>query len=82
MDDGGVQDNQAYFATGEVTQQEVLYVQQALKENFELDTSIRYAKKVAVGLLVRRESCPRFLDLVEPYVKQVPCMSYKLNITY
>lgn len=81
MDDGGVQDNQPYFATGEVTEQEVLYMQQALKENFQLDTSIRCAKKVAVGLLVRRKDCSRFMNLVVPYVKQVPCMSQKLEIT-
>lgn len=81
MDDGGVQDNQPYFATGEVSEQEVLYMQQALKENFGFETSIRYAKKVAVGLLVRRKSCPKFMDLVVPYVNQVPCMCFKLKIT-
>jgi len=82
MDDGGVQNNQPYFATGEVPLQEVLNMQQALKENFGLDTSIRYAKNVAVGLLVRRTDCPRFMDLVVPYVKQVPSMSQKLEITW
>lgn len=81
MDDGGVQNNQPYFATGEVTEKEVKFMQYAFKRNFDLETTIRYSNKVAVGLLVRRKDCGRFVDLVQPYVNQVPSMRYKLNIT-
>lgn len=81
MDDGGVQSNQAYFATGEVSAREVKFMQYALKRNFDLETSTRYAKDVPVGLLVRRKDCGKFVKLVEPYVNLVPTMRYKLNIT-
>ena len=81
MDDGGVQTNQAYFATGEVSLKEVKFMQYALKRNFDLETTIRYSNKVAVGLLVRRKDCGKFVNIVQPYVNQVPSMRYKLNIT-
>lgn len=81
MDDGGVQNNQPYFATGEVSKKEVKFMQYALKRNFDLETTIRYSKNVSVGLLVRRKDCGKFLDLVKPYVNQVSSMRYKLNIT-
>jgi hypothetical protein len=81
MDDGGVQSNQAYFATGEVSKKEVKFMQYALKRNFNLETTIRYSKKIPVGLLVRRKDCDKFVTLVQPYVNQVASMRYKLNIT-
>ena len=81
MDDGGVQNNQPYFATGEVSEKEVKFMQYALKRNFDLETTIRYSKNIPVGLLVRRKDCSKFLDLVKPYVNQVSSMIYKLNIT-
>lgn len=81
MDDGGVQSNQAYFATGEVSLKEVKFMQYALKRNFDLETTIRYSNKVAVGLLVRRKDCGKFVKIVQPYVNQVPSMRYKLNMT-
>lgn len=81
MDDGGVQSNQAYFATGEVPFNEVLILKKALEVNFSLQTTTRYSSGKAVGLLVRRKDCGKFISLIEPYVKEVPCMKYKLNIS-
>lgn len=81
MDDGGVQDNQAYFATGEVPLDEVLNIQKAMLVNFNLETTIRYSKEKPVGLLVRRQDCATFISLVKDYVNQVPSMRKKLNIT-
>ncbi len=81
MDDGGVADNQPYFATGEVPLDEVKTMQKVFKNNFGLDTTIRTYKGVAVGILVRRQSCRKFKELVGPYVSQVPSMSYKMKIT-
>jgi hypothetical protein len=81
MDDGGVADNQAYFATGEVPLNEVKLLADVFLQNFGLKTTIRFSEGVAVGLLVKRESCGTFLDLVETYVKDVPGMERKLEIT-
>lgn len=80
MDDGGVQNNQAYFATGEVSRKEVKFMRYALKRNFGLETTIRYSNKVAVGLLVRRKDCGKFVELVQPYVNQVTSLRYKLKM--
>jgi hypothetical protein len=107
MDDGGVQDNQPYFATGEVTFHEVEIMRSVLLKNFDLECTYRYKKcknlpqgtdmspyvflskeedpeqipRLAVGLLVKRESCSRFLDIVSPIIQNVPSMRYKLEIT-
>lgn len=81
MDDGGVQDNQPYFATGEVTNAEVLLMQQVFFENFDLDSSLRLEDGHYKGILVRRKDCSKFLDLVQPYVSQVSGMRRKLKIS-
>lgn len=81
MDDGGVSDNQPYFATGEVTNEEVLLMQQVFKDNFDLDSSLRVVGDHNKGILVRRKDCSKFLDLVQPYVSQVKGMERKLQIS-
>jgi hypothetical protein len=81
MDDGTVTDNQPYFATGEFSLKEVHLLQDCFKDNFGLNTSIRRSNGNPVGFLVARRDCQTFLDLVSPYVQEVPCMRYKLNIT-
>ncbi len=81
MDDGGAVNNQPYLATGEVPEKEVLLLQKVLETNFRLTTTIRRSKGIAVGLLVKRCDCGKFLDFVEPYVRSVPCMERKLKIT-
>lgn len=81
MDDGGVQHNQAYFTTGEFNLDEVQIVQACLLDNFSLHTSIRISNNVPKGVIVARRDCGKFLDLVQPYVEEVPCMHYKLNIS-
>jgi len=80
-DDGGVVDNQPYFATGEVPENEVKLFAKVLETNFGLRTTIRRSEEIAVGLLVKRCDCGKFLDLVEPYIKNVSCMKRKLKIT-
>lgn len=81
MDYGTVTDNQPYFATGEFSLKEVHLLQDCFKDNFCLTTSIRKAHGKPMGLLVARRDCNTFLDLVSPYVEEVPCMRYKLNIS-
>ena len=81
MDDGSAVDNQAYFSTGEVTDGEVILMQQVLKKNFDLDSSFRLSGDRYVGLLIRRKDCSKFLNLVEGYVSEVNGMERKLKIT-
>jgi len=81
MDDGGAQDNQPYFSTGEVTNKEVLLMQQVFKQNFDLDSSLRVGDGHYKGILIRRKDCSKFLDLVQPYVSQVDGMKRKLKIS-
>lgn len=81
MDDGSVAGNSPYFATGECTLNEVKILQEVFLKNFGLRTNIKYAEQVAVGITVVRADCDKFLDLVEDIIKEVPSMTYKLNIT-
>lgn len=81
MDDGGVAENQPYFSTGEVTNKEVLLMQQVFKENFGLDSSLRLVDDHYKGILIRRKDCSKFLDLVQLYVSQVKQMERKLKIS-
>lgn len=81
MDDGSACDNQPLFSTGEVSEDEVLLMQQVLLQNFGLDSSFRRSEDRYTGLLIRRKDCSKFLDLVEPYVSQVEGMNRKLKIT-
>lgn len=81
MDDGSACDNQPYFSTGEVTDDEVLLMQHVLQQNFGLNSSFRRSGDRYSGLLIQRKDCSKFLDLVEPYVSQVKGMNRKLKIT-
>lgn len=88
MDDGGVQQQSAYFSTGEVSTEEVLFLKDILETNFGLEfTTCKASQKhktetetfVYRGLLLRRKSRERFFNLVATTVMQVPCMHYKLD---
>lgn len=79
MDDGGVQSNTAYFATGEIPPAEIQILQHAFKLNYDLETTLRISNDFPKGLLIRRGSLTHFMKLVEPVINQVPCMRYKLD---
>lgn len=84
MDDGGVQVGTAYFATGELPDNEVELLRDALKKNFNLEFTTRTQTQLgnqsyAAGLLLRRESLQTFVELVRPTISKVPCMIYKLK---
>lgn len=81
MDNGSVQSNQAYIATGETMENEVNNLRKALSVNFGIETTVRRDQGIVVGILVRRKSCGKFISLVKPYVDEVPSLSYKLAIT-
>lgn len=81
MDDGSVAGNSPYFATGECPLNEVEILQEVFLKNFGLSTNVRFSKGLPVGITVIRADCDKFLDLVEDIVKEVPSMTYKLNIT-
>lgn len=85
MDDGGLQENCAYFSTGEVSTREVLFVQHIFETNFGLKctlskvaTTVSTKTSVYRGLRVRKESTQKFFDLVSPTIANVPCMLSKL----
>ncbi len=86
MDDGGLQQKSAYFSTGEVSTEEVLFLKDILETNFGLEFVARRSNQdqenatfVYRGLLLRRRSREQFFNLVAPTVMQIPCMQYKLD---
>lgn len=86
MDDGGVDNGSISISTGEVSTQEVLFLQDILKTNFNLNfgtinvpASEATATNVYKGFYLQWESRQRFYDLVAPTVLKVPCMHYKLK---
>jgi hypothetical protein len=86
MDDGGIQQQSAYFSTGEVSTEEVLFLKDILETNFGLEFTVCRAAQeqesdtfVYRGLLLRRKSREQFFNLVAPTVLEVPCMRYKLD---
>jgi|LakMenEpi03Aug12_release.lakeMendotaPanAssembly.Ray.scaffolds.fasta_scaffold193346_2 hypothetical protein len=81
MDDGSVAGNSPYFATGECPLNEVEILQEVFLKNFGLNTNVRFSERLPVGITIIRADCDKFLDLVEDIVKEVPSMTYKLNIT-
>lgn len=83
MDDGGVQQKSAYFSTGEVSTEEVLFLKDILETNFGLEFTLcrGTGNYVYRGLLLRRRSRAQFLDLVAPTVTQVACMRYKIDFS-
>lgn len=86
LDDGGVLGGSAYFATGELPSNEVLLFKQAMEQNFGLEflpptQRTNPSGSYRAGLLLRRRSLPRFVELVEPVVEQVPSLRYKLQFS-
>jgi len=86
MDDGGVDNGSISISTGEVSTEEVLFLKEILKDNFNLNfVTINAPAEEATenyvlkGLYLQWESRQRFYDLVAPTVLKVPCMHYKLD---
>lgn len=79
MDDGCFVDNSALFRTGEIPVREVKMLQQALKLNFDLESTIQNKEDQPASIYVRRCSWEKFKQLVEPTISQVPEMTYKLG---
>ena len=86
MDDGGVDNGSISISTGEVSTEEVLFLKDILKTNFNLNfTTINApankatANFVYKGLYLQWDSRQYFYNLVAPTVLKVPCMHYKLD---
>lgn len=86
MDDGTLDFRELYhcnvlFATYNFTFQECKLLVDVLKENFDIKSSVTKCTmrgKVYPRLYIWSKSTHRFLDLVEPYVRQLSCMSHKM----
>lgn len=86
MDDGGVDNGSISISTGEVSTDEVLFLKDILKRNFDLNfTTVNApadkatANYVYKGLYLQWDSRQKFYNLVAPTVLNVPCMHYKLD---
>lgn len=86
MDDGGVDNGSISISTGEVSTEEVLFLKDIFKTNFNLNfTTINApankatANFVYKGLYLQWDSRQDFYNLVAPTVLKVPCMHYKLD---
>jgi LAGLIDADG DNA endonuclease family len=79
MDDGSFVDNSALIRTGEIPKSEVQLLQQALAQNFGLETTIRNENTSSMAIYVCRDSWNTFKTLVEPTILQIPEMHYKLG---
>jgi hypothetical protein len=86
MDDGGVDNGSISISTGEVSTEEVLFLQDILKTNFNLNfvpihvsADKKTANYVYKGLYLQWDSRKDFYNLIAPTVLKVPCMHYKLK---
>jgi hypothetical protein len=78
MDDGGKKDNSVSFSTYGFFREGNLLLQECLKANFGLETSIQHDSK-GYRLYVLVKSAKRLEGLVREHV--LPCLTYKLSLT-
>jgi hypothetical protein len=86
MDDGGLDNGSISISTGEVSTEEVLFLKDLLKRNFNFNfvpmnvsADKATANYVYKGLYLQWNSRQDFYNLVAPTVLKVPCMHSKLN---
>lgn len=80
MDDGYMRTDRsgAYLCTSSFTISEHQQLQYVLKQNFDIETAIHFARKYA-RLHIPSRSLKRFIHIIEPYI--LDCMRYKLSLT-
>jgi hypothetical protein len=76
MDDGSKNKNNFYFNTDSYTKEEVQLLIDALKNKFDLDTSMHKMTDSNYRIFIRVRSMSKFKDLVTPYFHE--SMMYKL----
>lgn len=64
------------------SEKENIIIKKHLYKNFGIETNIKHRKdgKKAVLEINKRNEIIKFIDIVKPYVSQIPCMLYKINL--
>lgn len=73
MDDGAICKRSYQIYTNSFSQEEVEFLQQILKDNFNINSTIDKNKVI----YIRTDSKKLFQEIIKPYI--VPCMLYKLR---
>jgi hypothetical protein len=82
MQDGYKQRNCVKFATNSFNDADLEFLIQALSSNFSLNCSLHKTSDIGKIIYVRRESMPRFTELVKPLCIPLCSINYLLNKGY
>lgn len=71
-----------YIYTLNFTLSENILLKNYIKEKFDVNFNLKKRKdgQKCILQLSKRNEIMKFIDLVKPYVEEIPCMKYKVNI--
>jgi hypothetical protein len=80
MGDGGWTENGVHFTNHSFTLDEVILLQNSLKEYYDLESNIHIYKNYQPRLYITTKSVPKMVDIVKPYFHEK--FYYKIDKKY